>query len=35
MYISFNGIGHLEIDDKTDILNINTTPCKISSNQHI
>jgi hypothetical protein len=32
VYIRLNGASHLEIDNQADILDINTTTCKISGN---
>jgi hypothetical protein len=35
MDIGFNGVGHLEVDDQTDVGHINTTTSQIGCNEDI
>ena len=35
MDIRLNGVRHLEVDDETDVLHVDTTPSKISGDEHL
>ena len=35
MHVCFNGVGHLVVDNQSDVLDINTTTGKVSSHQNV